>query len=425
MSMSSASSSRLLIPLLLAALLVNTGWLLFHPPSPDSGETDHWWPLILNLAHGRGYVACFPEYFPTCQSEDVPTAQREPLPVILFATVAWLTDDSLLGATLIEVFLKIAVFLVTFSLAREFGGDRAAILAGVLWMFYLPALKLIPQVSGDLLATLGVTLGVYFFIRGCRAGQLRDWSAAGWWLAVAGLSRSAALILTPVLAAAMLGRTHGRSKNALRPLAIFVGSFLLGVFPWAIRNHMTLGRPIVGSTLAGYNLYRQNYLLPRDSYLRFVAGREAAQAVREVQLRQIAVEESKNEVLVEDVYRQDAMRIIRKWPSRYLLLSGYRFLLLWFGWNYLQAYGSTPHLADYLLMVEQAFLLVLAVIGAFKLGRKTWPLSLSIGAICLVHMAVIAQLRYLVPVMPLAMVLSAIGLFSLYPKSFPKSADSA
>jgi 4-amino-4-deoxy-L-arabinose transferase-like glycosyltransferase len=394
---------------LLVGVLVSAGWLLFHPPGPDSGETDHWWPLIRNIAHGRGYVACFPEYFPACASEDVPTAQREPVPVLLFAFVARLTDDSLLGAALIEIALKLAVFLVTFSLARELGGDRVATLAGVLWIFYLPALKLIPQVSGDLLATLGVTLGLYCLVRGSRSGQLRCWSAAGLCFAVAGLSRSVALILAPVLAAAMLLRMRDGLKNSLRPLVILGGTFLLGVFPWALRNYMTLGRPIVGSTLTGYNLYRQNYQLSEDSYLRFVAGAEAAKAARDVQLGA----GSNNEVLVEDVYRRDAMQIIWKWPLRYLLLSGYRFLILWFGWTYLEAYGASPHLSDYLLMAEQAMLLVLATIGTLKLGRATWPLTLSIIAICLVHMAVIAQLRYLVPVMPLVMVLSAIGVFSL------------
>ena len=73
----------------LAALIVNGAWLLTHPPGSLSGETPHWWPIVLNVASGKGYVGCFPEYFPSCREVPVwPTAAREPLPVLLFAATA-------------------------------------------------------------------------------------------------------------------------------------------------------------------------------------------------------------------------------------------------------------------------------------------------------------------------------------------------
>src|SRR5262249_61997465 len=104
-------SSRLLGLLLLGSLVVDLGWLAAHPPGPDSGETAHWWPIIQNVAHGRGYVACFPEYFPSCHGKDWPTAAREPIPVLAFAAVASVTHESLWAASLLEVLLDSLVLL--------------------------------------------------------------------------------------------------------------------------------------------------------------------------------------------------------------------------------------------------------------------------------------------------------------------------
>jgi hypothetical protein len=64
-------------------------------------------------------------------------------------------------------------------------------------------------------------------------------------------------------------------------------------------------------------------------------------------------------------------------------------------------------------MAEQAVLLALALLGAWRLTVVGLPLSASIVAVTLAHMAVISQLRFVVPVMPLTMTLGAAGLLAL------------
>jgi hypothetical protein len=116
---------------------------------------------------------------------------------------------------------------------------------------------------------------------------------------------------------------------------------------------------------------------------------------------------------MESIYRGQGLEIIRHHPRKYLLLSGYRFLPLWFGWGYLHAYGVHPRLADYLVMIEQALFLLLGIVGLIRLGGKALPLGASVGAVCFAHMAVIGQLRFLVPVMPLVMILTTAGMAAL------------
>jgi 4-amino-4-deoxy-L-arabinose transferase-like glycosyltransferase len=190
----------------LVALVVDISALHFVPPTADRGETPHWWPLVQNVAHGRGYVACLPEYFPFCGPTNEVTAQREPLPVLLFAAMARLTGDSLAAAAAVEVAVNLATLCGAFLLARELAGVRAGLLAALAWAAYLPAIQLLPQVSGDLPATLAVTCGLYCFLRAQRTGRAADWLLTGAWLGVGALSRSAVLVVAPTLAVGLVSR---------------------------------------------------------------------------------------------------------------------------------------------------------------------------------------------------------------------------
>jgi len=117
-----------------------------------------------------------------------------------------------------------------------------------------------------------------------------------------------------------------------------------------------------------------------------------------------------NEAEMDEVYREEAGRVIRTWPGRYLALTAYRFLPLWLGWGVPEAYGVRPRLDDYLVMIEQAVLLGLAAAGLKSLRARAWPVVATAALICLLQMAVVGQMRYVVPVMPLVLALSAGGI---------------
>jgi hypothetical protein len=109
------------------------------------------------------------------------------------------------------------------------------------------------------------------------------------------------------------------------------------------------------------------------------------------------------------VYRAEGLKVIRAHPVQYALLSAYRFLPLWFNWGYFEAYGAHTSREDHFIMILQAVILTLALVGLRGNLRRTWPLWGSIAALTLIYMAVDAQLLYLIPVMPLVLSLSAAG----------------
>jgi hypothetical protein len=417
-----AQTTKILVFISLLVFIVELTLIVVRPPSAYIGQIGNWWTIALNLTHRQGYALCNHSYFPFCGPDNQITASSEPAPVFLFAGIALLTRDSLVAASFAEVFLYILVMWGVFALTKEWATPRAALLAAVLWAIYPPALRLIPLFSGDLMATVGVTLGMVFLLRARKTDRTWDWLATGIGLGVGVMSRSAVLV---VVATVMLGlileRLQGwkNSRNWLRPVllvSLFVAAMMI---PWMVRNEIVLGKPVLGSTLTGYNIYRHNYMLGSTNYFRYVGGEEGLQAVNALLARRPDLLGTENEAQMDAIYRQEGLKIIRAHPAQYGLLSAFRFFPLWFNWQVNEAYGARTTRSDYAIMLFQALLLILSALGIRGKTWRTWPLWASVVATSLAYMTIVSQLRYLVPVMPLVISLGAAGGLRLLGKVAP------
>jgi 4-amino-4-deoxy-L-arabinose transferase-like glycosyltransferase len=411
-----AVGAFVVLGILLSVVVIAT-----HPPSVTSGETDSWWQISLNLIHGHGYSLCLARYFPFCGPSNQVTATREPVPVLLFAAAAWLGQDSLLVAEIIEAIIYLAIIVTVYFLTREWADTRSAVIASFLWTIYLPALELIPQVSGDLFAALCITLGILFTLRARKTAKTRDWLIAGICLGLAVMSRSATLVMASIV---IVGQTveswHRRLglREIIRPAILIFGLVILMMAPWLIRNRLSLGSPILGSSLTGYNLYRHNYMLGSFHYLHYVGPAEGLRAIKDLTSRHPGLRGDENEAEMDLVYRSEALRIIQTHLAPYVWLSAYRFFPLWFDWKIAEAYGRSTNRYGSLIITLQALLLALALLGSHKNVGQTWPLWGSIFGISLAYMAVDARLLYVMPVMPLVISLSGLGGNKLLEKIF-------
>jgi hypothetical protein len=228
-------------------------------------------------------------------------------------------------------------------------------------------------------------------------------------LALGILSRSAVLVAVPILIAGSLLVPYPSRRARMGLLIPFSLSVLLILTPWWVRNYVAFGRPVFTSTLTGYNLFRHNHLLPTSDYLHYVAGAQGEEAVADLVARRSDLHGSENEAEMDKVYSAEAMRIIRAWPFRYAQLSAYRFLPLWFGWSVKEQYQVPIRVDDYLIMGEQGILLLLLAWGFLRLRLASWPLMAVLAGMTLAQVAVVGQLRYIVPAMPLALAIGAAG----------------
>lgn len=338
---------------------------------------------------------------------------REPAPVLLFALVALVSRESLWAATVVEFVIYILTLLGLYFLTRTWGSLRASLLAAFFWAIFTPPLELVPQVSGDLLSTLFVTLGILFVFRARLTRHKKDWFFAGISLGLAGMSRSAALgVAVVVIVGQVLDDLRFNVQNfqkSLKPFVILSSSVILVMTPWVIRNKIELGSPIIGSSLVGYNLYRQSHILNAEDYLRYVGGVEAGNEVLDlVQRPNSHLNGSENEAQMDVVYRTEALKFIRENPEKYILASAYRFFPLFFNWRVKEGDGNKTLKHDYAIMLMQAVLLILAGSAVHRNFIRTWPLWGSILIFSLSYMLVESQLRFLIPVEPLILSLSAV-----------------
>lgn len=404
-----------LLLIMLMASVMGIVQLSSHPPNFNFNWENRWWQIAVNVARGEGYVACKAIYFPFCSSANQVTAMREPLPVLLFALIALSTTESLLAAAAACVIVNLGTVLAVFFLTRELSNTRTGVLAALLWACYLaPMLLFYSQPSGDLLAALAITCGLFHFVRARRTDGTSDWLAAGIWLGLAILCRSAALVIVPVLVMGQLlwpgaGAVGQSTARRLRMVALVTLASTFIVLPWLVRNYVAFGRPLIGSSLSGYYLYRQSHMLPTENYLRFVSGGEFASVLHDMIARRPDLRGTENEAQMDQVYREEALRIIRAEPLRYLTLSAYRFLILWFNWGVKEVYRQRNTADDYLIMVQHALLLAGGILGLRARWRRAWPLAASVFAFCLLYMAVMAHMTYVAAVMPLLVALSAIA----------------
>jgi hypothetical protein len=185
------------------------------------------------------------------------------------------------------------------------------------------------------------------------------------------------------------------------------------VLPWTIRNTIAFERPVIGSTLAGYYLYRQNYTLSTNNYLRFVSGGEFLPVLQEMLARHPELTGKENEAQMNQIYMAEAIKIIKAHPLKYLALSAYRFNMLWFNWKVNEVYGKEDTLADHFMAIQNLFLLLGGLIGLRGRIQQVWPLLLSVMSFSILYMAVMAHIAYIVPVVPILVALSAIAIRQL------------
>jgi hypothetical protein len=411
-----------LVILISLTLLAGTYYLRLDPPDFHKGETVSWWGIATNLTRGYGYSLCNQYYFPFCDAAHSATAMREPAPVLLFAGVALLFKESLLAAGVTELLLLTGIMVALFFLTREWtGSPTTGFLSAIIWVLYPRSMPLISQVSGDFLAGLGVTFGILFTLRARKSDLVRDWLLAGLGLGIALMSRSAMLMVAlTVITGLVMERWHLRKNLVqwLRPALLTFAVVAVIMTPWLVRTKLVLGRPLIGSSLVGYNIYRHNYMLGTNDYFRNVGNDEGWNAIQALVARRTDLLGTENEAQMDVVYRGEGLKIIAANPVHYVLLSGYRFFMLWFDWRVSEAFGYPMGIVEYAIVVLQAVLLFFAFIGLKDNLRQTWPLWASLIMVSLAYMAVDSRMHYTIPIMPLVISLSAAGVIRFSNKNF-------
>ncbi len=383
--------------------------IVAHLNGDAFSRLDGTWLIAQNLVSGKGYVACSQDYFPLCGPHNQQTAMRQPVPVLLMAAVMLFSTSHVAGV-IVQGILYLGTLWVVYASLKQHD-RRIALLAAFLWVVSIPVIHSLDTDGGDLAAAFFFSSGMFYFQRGRRTSSLLPWLLAGGLLGLAAQSRAVMLGVFGLLLLGLLWERRQRIRQRLpafvRPALVYAAAFSAVLAPWVIRNEIVFGTPAISGTLVGYNMYRMNYILQSDRFIpHYVGPTEAMDAVNHL-IASSNLHGTENEVQMDAIYFASGLRIIRSHSMAYLLLSAYRFLPLWFNVSVHAAYGTAFGVLDELEVVQQAILLVAAIIGAWVYRRQYWPLILSVVVTSGAYMSVDAQARYLTDVMPAIVIVAA------------------
>lgn len=411
----------LLVASLLLVFAVETFVISQRHLSLSEGISSTWWMIVKNVESGRGYKACDIKYVPNCDLTDQTTAMREPVPVLFFALVGILTHNSTLAFQVSQLIFNLLICLFMYLLGRELGSPTLGLVAAFGWAIYLHAVHTVLHINGDLMAGFFVLAGVLALTQALKKRTVGRWILFGILFGLAVLSRSSTVLVFLVLAAGSivyLRRTGMLQSEWHKPLlaAVLFGLVLL---PWVVRNEMVFGKPVWGTTLVGYNLYRFNAIVMTEVPPHYVGPSEGYGEIQTLVAQTPELRRPINEAKVDEILQKKALNLIRTHPEEYAELVAFRFIPLWFNIGILDQYGETPMIIDDLIVLQQAILLAAFL---FALWKADWYLRLlAAGALffMLGYLAVDAQLRYMVTIMPVIIVISAAGIHRFFLRDDP------
>lgn len=323
---------------------------------------------------------------------------------LLLAPFFALFGASAIVGHIVNLLLAGATTALVWRLARELGGGRgAAALAGLGYAAWLPAIWQATDLARENLSTpllVGFAIVVARIARGARGW--RNPVLAGT-LFGAGLLAGTSVVLTAsgFVAAVLLGR----SRQRVRPLALFAAATLAVLTPWLAATTVTLGRPVL-TTNAGFNLYIGNNPAADGHFVTI----PATPAGDGWQTRR----ETLGELGTADWLSGEARAWIVANPVRAGELAVKKLALFWAPNIPDQADVSAAPLVAGLRVIDLAQWAAILLLAGAALGARTldtrvrWSFAALIAGFWLVHAATYVIARYREPVMPILIALAAL-----------------
>lgn len=404
--------------------LIVAGFII--PPQPgweNAKKADRWGEIARNLVEGYGYS------YPYLGGENPPeegglTAYRTPVPVLFFAGLYWLFGYKLWPIIISNWLFDAATAYILYRIARELLPKRplVAYLTIIFWALYIPAIFYTNQALSEPIFTFLLSCHIWTIL---KLQQKPTWSMAilsGVLLGAASLTRPILLAFIPIVWLLLL-LSKGIGKQIfdfkwlikIVPVAVVLtGAFGLTLLPWIARNYLVFNAFIPATHSAGNNLVWDHYYLDTDDYLRQLRPQRVIWATLEKDLQaQGETLVGKSPLELDNVKKEVALEKIKAYPDRYLILSGYRFLRLWFN----VGYGVSPSTISLMIMVANGIFLSLAIASLVwfrgEWVQKSLPVLIIPVYITLIHVPLHAQIRYIFPAMPFVMMIASYTLIRI------------
>lgn len=379
---------------------------------------------------------------------EVPSAFRPPLYPLMVAACEIVSRDDRWALAALHLVAGVATVLLTFHLGRRWGlkgwAGAAALVVAIDPLLLMQSTLVMTETLAALLAVVSLAAVTWY-------GENTTWRRA----AGAGAAIGLAALCRPTFlpwAAAMAGwlviengwrRSAGNSvpqwlKGGGGALALLVGVFMV-MSPWAIRNQIHFGKPILATTHGGYTLLLGN----NPSFYEYLRSGDWGEVWWSDELdaelgRRLTSGQPSDELRNDRLAYDEAKRHIRREPAMFLYASLVRVGRLWSVLPHQVSEGESTfgRLARYSVGAWYTAVLGLAAVGAVVITRQSFGVSpaamqgwiaamLLVLSFTAVHAVYWTDMRMRAPLMPVVAMAAAAGLRRLLEGGGPRAGGSS
>jgi 4-amino-4-deoxy-L-arabinose transferase-like glycosyltransferase len=381
------------------------------------GFADGYEILAKNLADGNGY---------RWRADMAGTMMREPGYPLLLAAALKIGGYRIEAARLLNLLLAVGIAGMLIALARRMTGDpRAPVIAAVLFLVH-PGTWVAEARGG--VEILFIFVGFAFMLAlhwAMEKGGLWRYLLAGLAFGVVLQVRSTPMAFPVLLLLYVLFSATGAQERlaaAVRVAALVIGMGLV-MIPWVVRNYRLVHEFVPVATLGGVALQEglcmcRNVSFGVDLYpVGQAAGRERGELARELGMRFEGAEyfqtfyDARDETAFNRILYRTARREYIEKPGLLVECVGKNLFNLWF-------LGKTWNITK-LNMLVQLPLLALVFYGLWIVWRrgdlrKMGILLTYVGSIAIVHLLVVAEARYSIPVLAFLAIPAGVAVTSIW-----------
>jgi 4-amino-4-deoxy-L-arabinose transferase-like glycosyltransferase len=369
---------------------------LIAGPLQANLDPDRFGELGTNIALGKGFVY-------SSGDSTVTAFDRAPVyPLIVAFCRMSLREHYVLGLQILQALLHGLTGLLVYRIGRELANHRTALIAQIIHAIHPVMVWYTARVWIETTNTFITVLVVMMVILLQKGATTRRVVSTGVVIGIAVLTKAVILFLPVIFVIAALFRKQWRSARAL-VLATLLAIMI--VAPWSVRNAMESGRFIPVHTSLGLNLMLGEAIArhwtdePFSTLVLWEKGHAAAMQV----LAGTGYDAGSpgGEAML-------AGHVLEEWlrdPVALLRHVAVNATTFW--------YLSESALKSLFLLALQLPLLLCAARGAWNVrGQRSAVLLVVLAVLYFwgVHAVVVGWLRYAVPVMPLLILLAAVGM---------------
>ncbi len=390
--------ARVLLIVALALTCAIHIWLLVVRPVAIGGvsrDSDEYWQIATNVATGHGY------------SRDglSPTRMRMPGYPLFLAAIQTVAGPEVMPTLVVQSLLNVVTLLLLSGLAARLFGPLTGAWTALLIALYLPLPVLACRIMSEAPYIAVLSGAIVCWVSALERKSLKWFAATGALVGLASLIRPAGLA-TLVLLMPVMWLQVGRTRRGLASGAVALAVGLMVMAPWVARNWLAFNEPTLVSTDTGAASWDGAHPSMYSQWPEYVEPLHRS--------------EEFFKIIGDDYYlSSEACGRFRE-ATRERVLSdpvGFLKLGLWkigMTWTYMP--GTRPlsvssPLLFALARIPQVLLLIVAVLGAMRSPMRLWSIASVLAVVTTGGLFLgPATARYIIPLMPLALLLSAVAL---------------